>query len=379
MTTDLLITQLEDVTRTTGGATTEQLDQLRFGDAVDPEPIDWLWYGRLAFRKFCGLIGMPDVGKDTLTATIAACLSLAAGWPDRRPTPEGARPTLYLSSEDAFQDTILPRFMAAGGDRRYLAHYPVVFTHEGKYQLLSLDQHLPLIGHLMDAVQRQNASGPGLLVLSPFDAFLSSKVDAWKAADIRRVLAPLGPLIEAKGWCVQAIAHLNKGDGSQAALHRIANSQAFSAALRVAYLAGKDADNEARRVYIPMKRNLLPPDVQGLGYKLDPVPTPGLPNPTKFDTVPKVTWLPDPVTLTPEDVLAKKKELTAEERAEAWLHENVPVGEAAAVDREVLANRAKAEGRNWELIRKRAVPIGVQYKRLRVNNKLGPTVWWWDM
>src|SRR6266566_409547 len=92
---------------------------LVYADTVTVQRIHWLWYGRIPFGKPCGLVGLPDVGKDVIAADIAARLSVGKPMPDGAHDLREPRPTYYLSAEDALEDTILPRFLAAGGDRRY--------------------------------------------------------------------------------------------------------------------------------------------------------------------------------------------------------------------------------------------------------------------
>lgn len=78
---------------------------------VTVTPVEWLWYGRVAFGKLQGLIGMPDQGKDAVMLDLAARLSRGLAMPDNRPATRGEpRPTYYLSVEDALADTLKPRF-----------------------------------------------------------------------------------------------------------------------------------------------------------------------------------------------------------------------------------------------------------------------------
>jgi hypothetical protein len=355
----------------------EERGGLIFADTVPVEPIAWLWYGRIAFGKPQGLVGLPDMGKDVIACDVAARLSRGGAFGDKRPAPAGPRPTYYLSVEDALADTIKPRFLAAGGDERYLVSRRVV-RHGGTEAMLTLDEHLDTVRRDLANIRLRLACGPGLIVLSPLDAFFSSQVNAWKAADIRRVMAPIATLLEETGWALWAIIHLNK-DPKQAPIHRIANSQAVGAALRLAYLVGEDPADPARRVFVPLKRNLVPPDVSGLALQHVSEPTPGIANPGPQDTVPRARWLSE-FRLTAADVLAGPTPLSSTEAAAAWLAERLAghTDLATGVDGKTLEREAEAAGHHWSTVKKAAATTGARSERVKDSGtgKLGGSVWW---
>jgi Bifunctional DNA primase/polymerase, N-terminal/Primase C terminal 2 (PriCT-2)/AAA domain len=328
--------------------------------SVTVTQVEWLWYGRVAFGKLQGLIGLPDQGKDTVALDLAARLSRGAAMPDGRPsTRSDPRPTYYLSVEDAVADTLKPRFLAAGGDERYL------FSRHA----VTVDDDLDVIRRDLARAQRANDSGPGLMVLSPFDAFLSGKVDAWKAADIRRTLAPLALLIEESGWALVAIAHLTK-DPNRALIHRIANSQAVAAALRIAYIVGIDPTDPTgrRRLFLPVKRNLLPPDVIGLAFHLQGVPTPGVPTSAQ-QTVPRAVWDGES-RMSGAELFLTPAETTKTDRAQAWLYEQFTGGGSESPDgvripaRDLQA-RAERDGHAWNTVRQQLREIGAVCEQAR--------------
>lgn len=363
---------------------------LIFADTVDVAAIDWLWYGRIAFGKIQGIIGLPDQGKDTILLDIAARLSRGAPFNDGRPSTRGEpRPTYYLSAEDALADTVLPRFLAAGGDRPYLATRKA-FWRRGREEILTIeDEGLRVIGRDLDRMRAKFACGPGLIILSPFDAFMSGRVDSWKAGDIRRVLHPLARLVEHTGWALVVIAHLTKGGGDGALIHRVAGSQAFAAALRIAYLVGPDPNAEAdgpetgRRVFVPMKRNLLPNDVTGLAFTVTGVPTPGLTNPSPEQTVPVVKWLGE-TTVTAEDVArGPTKGDDSAARYEAWLLKQFVQHGVAQLDGARVLTTARLEelcesaGLPWNSVRARLRPLGATPAREKdaTTGKHAGTTW----
>jgi putative DNA primase/helicase len=82
---------------------------------VRPEPVTWLWPGRLAAGKLALLVGDPGLGKSWITLDLAARLSAGRAWPDDAPAvPPGD--VILLSAEDGLADTIRPRLDALGAD-----------------------------------------------------------------------------------------------------------------------------------------------------------------------------------------------------------------------------------------------------------------------
>jgi putative DNA primase/helicase len=83
---------------------------------VKLERITWVWPLRVAKGKHTALAGEPGVGKSTLLYWMAAVVSKGSAWPAGEGTaPAGS--VILLSAEDGVADTIVPRFVAAGGDR----------------------------------------------------------------------------------------------------------------------------------------------------------------------------------------------------------------------------------------------------------------------
>src|SRR5262245_45412641 len=98
--------------------------------AVDPAPVKWLWPGRLAIGKTTLIGGDPGLGKSQLSIFIASIMSRAGKWPCKEgSSPE--RSIIMLSAEDGVSDTIVPRLMAAGADRRKIKIITAVHEANG--------------------------------------------------------------------------------------------------------------------------------------------------------------------------------------------------------------------------------------------------------
>jgi hypothetical protein len=91
------------------------------GETFEMQKINWLWKGWLALGKFHLLAGSKGAGKSTVIFDLFATLSVGGNWPDGTPAPCGD--VVVWSGEDGIEDTILPRFYAAGGDLKRI--YPI--------------------------------------------------------------------------------------------------------------------------------------------------------------------------------------------------------------------------------------------------------------
>ena len=83
---------------------------------ITPKEVRWLWYPYIPYGKVRVLQGDAGDGKSTLILKLAAMLT--RGEPMPFTDGEGAEPVnvIYQSTEDDADDTIVPRFIAAGGD-----------------------------------------------------------------------------------------------------------------------------------------------------------------------------------------------------------------------------------------------------------------------
>jgi hypothetical protein len=211
---------------------------------VEPEPVEWVWPGRIARGKLNGLAGDPGLGKTTVALDVGARITRGLAMPDGSP---GGPPAdvLVLTAEDGLADTIRPRMEAAGADlTRVLAPAPGdAFTFPddtGRLALLALEHKIALI------------------IVDPLAAFLDGSVNSWKNADVRRALAPLKDFAEATGAALLVIEHLSKAEG-KAAIYRVGGSIGLVAAMRMASVVASDPDDEGRRILASLKNNLSRP------------------------------------------------------------------------------------------------------------------------
>lgn len=233
---------------------------------IEPQPIRWVWPGRIPAGMLTMLAGDPGLGKSYLTTAIASIVSRGKGWPD---TPElgfdGPGGVVLLNAEDSLEFTIAERIDAAGGDRSRIVALKAVNANQDSQIHFDLNRDLDALREAVALTENCR-----LVIVDPVSAYMGN-VDSHKNADVRSVLAPLSALAEETGVGVLAVSHLAKGGAGVKAIYRTMGSIAFVAAARMAYCVAKDPNNGERRVMVPIKSNVVR-EAKGLGFRIEDGP-----------------------------------------------------------------------------------------------------------
>jgi AAA domain len=214
------------------------------------EPVEWLWPRHIPRGKLTLIDGDPGLGKSTLTLDLAARVTTGRPMPDGASSEPGT--VALLTAEDGIADTVLPRFLAAGGnaERVQVIHGLRDFLSDESFPL-EFPSHLP---NLLDSLDELR---PSLIIVDPLAAFLGPEINTWRDHDVRRALTPLGEFANALGTSVVAVRHLTKGMGGSA-LYRGGGSIGIIGAARAAFLVARDPQDRERRLLAPVKMNLGP-------------------------------------------------------------------------------------------------------------------------
>lgn len=209
-------------------------------DTVQPEPIVWIWEGRIARGKFTLIDGDPGEGKSLVTLDIAARLSRGRPMPEQQTAEYAPSKVLFLLCEDDLADTVAPRLIAAGADRRNVEVIP---------GLLKIPQQLDIIeAHVKEV-------GALLLVLDPLNGYIDGRVNTHNDHQLRSALTPLVQMAARMGVAVVGVRHLNKQVGGPAK-YRGGGSVAYIGLARSALMVGIDPDDQTARILAPSKGNL---------------------------------------------------------------------------------------------------------------------------
>lgn len=216
-----------------------------WGNEVEVERPRWLWPGYIPAGKITILAGDPGMGKSTISIDLVSRISQGTFLPSGGRTIAGT--CLIASAEDAAEDTIMPRLIAAGANiSRIGIIREVMIQDEAHY--LSFPRDLERLRALVIA------KGARLLIIDPMNAFMEKGTDTYKDQDVRLVLAPLESIAEETGVSILIVAHLNKKEESST-LYRVGGSIGFIGAARSVLAVSHTTKDDTRALY-SLKSNL---------------------------------------------------------------------------------------------------------------------------
>ena len=333
---------------------------VRRASDIAPQPVRWLWPGRLPLGKVTLLAGEPGLGKSQLTCEIAASVSTGREWP----LGEGRAPlgnVLIFSAEDDAADTIRPRLEAAGADLNRVSIVTSVNVRRGNARRsFSLQDDLPLL-----EAEIERIGDLVLVIIDPVTSYLG-KVDSHKNAELRAVLEPLGELAARRGFSVLAVTHFSKG-GTGSANNRIIGSIAFVAAARAAHIVALDKDDEERRLFIPTKNN-VGPKCQGLSFRMQLLKI------SNGEFAPSVLW-EGATDISAEEALGigsgRDRSAPAREEAEEFLK---AILANAPLPQRRIKSEAEQAGVAWAAVRRAKTTLGVTASKSGLDGG-----WVWEL
>ena len=210
-------------------------------DKVEVKEVKWLWPGYIPYGKITLLQGDPGDGKSTFMLTIAALLTTGQSLPfcDEEIEPMNV---IYQTTEDDAQDTVVPRFIKAGGDTTKLH-----FINEKEKTLTFSDRRIA------DAIKATNAK---LVILDPLSAYIGGDVSLNIANDVRAQFNPLIQAAKETGCAVVIVGHMNKMGGTKALYRSLGSIDVVGAARSCLLIARTDKDRPDERVMAVQKSNL---------------------------------------------------------------------------------------------------------------------------
>ena len=204
---------------------------------IHSEAVTWLWAQRMPRRALVVVAGEPGLGKSVLVE----------GWVAARASRgelEGEllghpRHVVIANAEDDWRSVLKPRLVAHGADLERVHRIEVAAEDDPGVFTLPADVRL-----LTQAIDALNEAGRavGLVVVDPIGAFIAAELDSHREAAVRRVLAPLAALAEARDLTIVVVVHLNK-DETKRLLLRIGGSIGFGGAARSVLAVVRDPDD----------------------------------------------------------------------------------------------------------------------------------------
>ena len=108
------------------GQTAPESDELQVVQLaeVTPEPVRWLWAGKIPLGKVTVIYGAASMGKTRLGLDLAARVSAGKNWPHETTGPEAAK-VLMVNGDDPLANSISPRLTGSGA---HLANVAAIAT-----------------------------------------------------------------------------------------------------------------------------------------------------------------------------------------------------------------------------------------------------------
>jgi putative DNA primase/helicase len=323
---------------------------------IIPKRIDFLWPGRIARGKHTAIAGEPGDGKSQLSVYVAATVSRGGEWPcDEGRAPIGN--VIILNAEDGAEDTVVPRLIAAGADRKRVHIVSAVLQNDGKgrrtfnlqFDLALLEQKIAEIGNV------------ALVIIDPISSYMG-KADSHKNAEVRGALEPASEMAERLRVAILSITHFSKsGAGNNSkALHRFIGSIAFVGAPRAAFAVIEDTDNEGRILFLHAKNNMAAKP-QGLAYRLVQTPVDGEAGQSIVASY--VVWDNEPVVVSADEALRASDgggDRTAKEDAIEFLQAALADGPVPAAEVNRMAREHSLTAKTIRSARER---LGVTIER----------------
>ncbi|MBA3597832.1 MAG: AAA family ATPase [Methylibium sp.] len=330
------------------------------GSDLKPVPIEWLWAYWLALGKLHILAGPPGQGKTTIAIASGANVTIGGCWPDGSRCAIGN--VLFWSAEDDPADTLLPRFLAAGGDPARL-HFVIGARIAGEQ--LPFDPARDMVQLTEAALRIGNVR---LMIVDPVVSAVTG--DSHKNTEVRRALQPLVDLASNLHAAVLGISHFSKGTGGRDPTERVTGSVAFGAVARVVMVASKvkgEDGNEDRRIFARAKSNIGPDD-GGFEYSLEQVEAlPGI-------SASRVRW-GQAIEGTARELLTDAEAndsdgQSAKDSAENFLRELL----SAPTPTKTVQAEARQAGHSWATVRRAADALVVIRRKAGMGEG-----WYWSL
>jgi hypothetical protein len=267
------------------------------GANVPITPLSWAWRNTIPMGGLTLLVGTGGIGKTTFATWL-----LGQFQQGRLPGKLFGQKNnvMMIGEEDSWASTIVPRFIANGGEptdsfRKF--QMPLALQKVGR-TVPRLPTDIQIIER---AIRKWDVK---VVFIDPILSLMEGNLSASSPEDVRKALDPLNEMANRTGVTVIAVAHMNKNTGGTAST-RLSGAHAWRDAARGVLLFAKDQDADV--VIISADKHNLSRDGGGNNhYRVhNHRLTTSIPNDDGelFVDVPVVQWL-GPTTRTVDDVLA---------------------------------------------------------------------------
>ena len=211
---------------------------------VKVRKVEWLWYPFIPFGKVTVIQGDAGDGKSTFILKLAAMLTNGEPMPFTDGNNLEPMNVIYQSTEDDADDTIVPRFISAGGNTEKL-----LFINEKEHYLSFSDERL------LGAIRATKAK---LIILDPLSAYIGESTSINSANEVRNQFRPLIDIAKEQGCAIVIVHHMNKAMGQKAVNRAVGSVDIVGAARSVLMVSRTDKERPNERILVQVKSNLSP-------------------------------------------------------------------------------------------------------------------------
>lgn len=211
------------------------------GSEITPQQVEWLWYPYIPYGKITIIQGDPGEGKSTFVLNLAAMLTKGKSLPFSDETIEPMN-IIYQNTEDDLEDTVIPRFLYAGGDPDR-----IFFIDEKEEALTFAD-----VDKIADAIRKTEAK---LIVFDPLTSYIGEDISINLANEVRARFNYLIDIAKETKCAIVIVSHMNKMSGTKA-LYRTLGSIDIVGSARSCLVIGTSKEDPQVKVMAVQKSNL---------------------------------------------------------------------------------------------------------------------------
>jgi putative DNA primase/helicase len=237
------------------GELTAHITSVRLSDVV-PVPIDWLWEPYLQRDTVNGFYGNPGVGKGNTGMETIACLTVPRPFPGESDEDFALRQPLnvcVLAAEEAVENTITPRLLAAGAD---LSRVRVIKSIQYKRDGLTVADRMIIFDKDIAEVRADLALHPEdkFLYVDPITSYFDD-INVNQGSEVRPVLQLLLNLADEMKITVLIVGHFNKNANLVSAIDKPGGAREWVAMCRAAWGFFRDPEYREQRIMASLKLN----------------------------------------------------------------------------------------------------------------------------
>jgi putative DNA primase/helicase len=269
---------------------------------------------------------------------------------------------LIASTEDDYEDTVVPRLMAAGADLNF-CHPIGLDAPDMKTLCREIERKVEALRDGRPIVRA--------VLIDPLSAFLG-KVDGHNEGAVRVMLRPLLEAAMKHRFAVISLHHTRKSGSGGSAKDQVSGSKAFVAVARSAFLVARDREDDTKHLVLFLKGNLVPDAKKtGLAYRIVGTDLTLLTRHGAVTTsVPRIQWLDEAVTVSAnEAVESMRKRQPKLSEVRDWLTDILRDG---PMPFNAIKGQALEAGYSMDTVNRAAEDLGIKKTK---DGYQGPSRW----